>query len=898
MPEIDANLRIDGRIGRKKYHSLLDEFSPQRYRAYEAEWREEVDHWFSQRPDLNELLPKLRQTWGSIREARKLLQGPIVKHLHDEVGLSLPMSLHMQSYFATNTPTRSLVTTLFPDIHKELEVTDANVQEQLSQWGFDRRSLSPTTGKLTNQPIDPMRFWRDETVLTELGQPISPPKPGRRDARATFLPMLASFDAPLKASESLTVTIEYDIQLSLLRNPFSSTFRFGGVPELAMALPSPEDAKITVSCPLEIHPVINPAPTSVNVTEEGQREFEIGRQRDGGMLHLIPIGMGKDPDSWLMRFPRDDRTVVQDLRTLIEKSANATVRPLLMSALYSVLLHKNQPWEAHQVALKTVSEHPEFKTILAAIQNRSFRGKETQRQYEWVLAKSSSPSLDSDDDLNRFRQRSGNDEYVLSARALTELARAVKGLKEDDLSLNEKMGRYFILCQSGIDSKGNLAKLIELAKSNPKSAVDALKLLQFLSVDKSEALPYVLAQIDVKINDKLRSGQLKSTSFEYARHISAYHTLRSFRSPKAAAGIIAFIHTTDSTLLIQGAVDALNHMKLPAADFEKLVGIADQAAVDVSSTTINYLDVVIRTDQTNAIPFLNRLRKQNPKIAASAMRALAKIRHKAELPRAIAAYQKSDDIRGELPSAISVLTDLATPKDIAKLEYRKGLPNWMNESLTSIIRRRGGDESQFPFVKAYYLEHIRGKGAHNHLTCVAAFERIGDQRAIPYLREVFSTTERKRDAAIALGSLLLPKTVSRKYTESPLERHVRLVFDDKVSKAEKEAAWAIILADPEAAWRRVTGYIAYDESATFQRELDNNHRDFITRFGDIAVQSFLVSSEGCSLKARYEIAKRLAVTLPASRKIIEAEADNSKSDPDRRKTAQLALKMFYENTNE
>ena len=61
MPEIDPDLRIDEPYQRWKYVSILNGSDPEMYRPYEKEWREKVDKWFASKPELAELLPKLRE---------------------------------------------------------------------------------------------------------------------------------------------------------------------------------------------------------------------------------------------------------------------------------------------------------------------------------------------------------------------------------------------------------------------------------------------------------------------------------------------------------------------------------------------------------------------------------------------------------------------------------------------------------------------------------------------------------------------------------------------------------------------------------------------------------------------------------------------------------------------
>ncbi len=902
MPEIDPKLRIDGPYKRWKYLSILNEYDPEIYRPYEKEWLEKVDQWFASKPELAELRPKLREVWRSLRESQKLLNGPILKHLHDSSGLNLTTSLQMQSFLERggNTPSKALVRTLFTDIRKQLDTEDQSATKLLSKWGFDESSVSPFTGKLLRTRdvrTDLRELWRDQTVFAELGRPMPPPQPHQRNRRDVYVPVLVSFDAPLKAGESATVTLEHDVELLTLVHPLDSGVRFAGQQALASLFPSPGDVAVSVTCPTGVQLVIAPAPHSITVPKDGLRRFDVRLKGDATMLHLVPVGIDKDSHSWLGRFPNNDSRVEEDLRTLIEKTKNPTVRPLLMSALYSVLLEAGKPWDAHQLVLRMTREHPDFVSTLESIQNAIYGAKQAQSLYEWVLARGKSPWLQSDDDFNRFKKRSSNDSYVLTPKALSELARRVELLKDDELKLQERIGRRFILCQARIDTQSNLAELLKLAEANPKSAIESLKLVQFLTIeDKSAALPFVLAQIDLRLREKARASKVTTSGFQWRRQNAAYYALSTFRSPKAAPGIIRFIHVAGDSLLVQGATQALSHMTLPDR-FDDLAGIADHVAASSESAFIQYLDLLLCSDpeRDKALPLLDSLRRKYPKLAPQVMRALGRAGHEMQLPLALAAYENSNDTKGELQSAIGVIHDLAEPKDIAKLKYRRGLPQWMNERLVSIVRSQGGDASLFPFVEAYYLEHVRGKKSHNHLTCVAALEQIGDPRAIPHLREILATTERKRDAAIALGNLQLRRAIKRQRVDNPFDLPLRNAIALGVPAETRNAAWKVLLTSPDAAFRRAMQYgvlrSAIDNSHSAWSANDRDRVAFISRFGDVAARQLLAASEGCSLQKRYRIAELLGLVLPGSSAIIEADSKDESIDTDRRLTAQLALKL-------
>ena len=491
---------------------------------------------------------------------------------------------------------------------------------------------------------------------------------------------------------------------------------------------------------------------------------------------------------------------------------------------------------------------------------------------------------------------------MLTSGALKALAEKGGKLDPEKLSLQEKLGRLFILCEADVERKKNLAEFLKLAEANPREAIYALKLIQFLTVEKPEAFPYVLKQFDLQLRDKARAGKVKTDSFEWIRENHAYYAMGSFRSPQTASGLMKFIQSTEDSLLVQGAVSGLSHMTLPN-HFEELTKIADRIAASSHSGYIQYLDLLVRSDRKRAEPFLETLRKRHPKLAGYAMRALGRSRSKMALPQALAIYRTSKDVKGQVGSAISVIHELAEPKNIAALEYRKGLSDWMNEPLDSVIRTKGGDKSVFPFVEAYYNEFVKGQKKHNHLTCVRAFEQVGDRRAIPYLREIFTTTERKRDASAAIGNLLLDRRIKRpRFTDNSMDRNIRAISRPEPPEEERAAAWKELLKTPEKSFERMMVYSplrsAISEAHSEWKEDDAVRLSFISGFGDLAAKRLLKESDSCSLHQRYRFAHIPTLLLPESRELIQKTAEDDSVDADRQKTAQLALKLVAANNSE
>jgi hypothetical protein len=845
------------------------------------------------KPDLAALVPKLRELMGSLRESQQLLTGRILKHLHDVNGLSLPVAVQVQAFIGQGERTLSadLLRIMFPEIDAQLTKQLAASSMRLREWGFDESVVSPFTGKLMPNSSMPVSFARsledDETVRAELGPPNKNTPFVQRSREALIAPMLISFEAPLEPKSASTIVIEYDTALLPLRNPMASDVgMFGTVEEVMAVFPSPNDVPFSVTCPARFQPIIAPGPRAVTSLKDGARRFDGKLNGEQSSLHVAVVNFAWGPFPWTNHVGASGIRIAKEVHVLAERIDNPTVRPLLMTSQYDTLLQNGDLWNAHQLALQIRIDHPDFVGLLDSLPNHFHRALDAKHLYEWVTQKAISPQIETEEDLKHFE--SGE----LTPVALNVLADRVGRLNEDSLTLQEKMGRLFILCQAGVDTEECLAALLKLAEAHPLEAPSSLKLIRYLTIEKSSALPFVIQQIDLDLREKSRVGKVKIDSFEWVRQNHAYHAMCTFRSPKAATQLIEFIHSTDDSLLVQGAITALGHMTLPN-HFEELTRIADRIAASSDSGYIMYLDLLMRSDRDRAVPFMETLANRHPEFAGYVLRAMGSSRNPMALQQALEVYRSSRN-KDQLRTAVSVIHDMAEPKDIAAIEYRTGLPDWMNESLVSVIRTKGGDESVFPFVEAYYKEFVRGNTKHNHFTCVQAFEQIGDRRAIPYLREIFDSTERKNDAAQALGRLLLDRQIKReRIVDDSMDRNIRAIAEPNQPEEMRAAAWTELLKTPEKSFDRVMVYSAvrnaledanseWDESAAV-------HCRFISGFGDVAAARLLRESDGCSLHQRYRIANLLKLLLPGSHELIRKTANDETTDEDRRLTAKLTL---------
>lgn len=945
MPEIDPKFRIDLPDTQRKYVSILARsysFAP-----YEKQWRAQADKWLASKSDLAELVPKLRQAWDMQREPEELLKGPILKYMHDNMGLSLQLSKQFVANIATgsyhphphphaNPPSVSLMRNLFPDIDQEIKNEDNERSKKLAQWGFNESLVSPYTGKLIKYDTEPRResndFYSDPTVLDAIGRPQQAEFLSRRyRLNHNCQPVLISFAAPLQAISHSKIVVEYDCHTDSFPNPWSS-IQPNDITELSAVFPALQTVPVTVTCPATVQPIIAPAPQSVTKLENGGCRFETRLTNKATMLHFIAVNLSPNGNGYsLGNNPVD----LADIETVLEKTINITVRPLLMTKLFSRLREK----QAYQLVVKIQQEYPDFQSKLSRLLN-SKPGRDAETD-EWIEAKVKSPKIISDSDFERFR-------IIYNYRGIEARLELIKRLDQLDvakLDVQEQMGRLFMLCTAGVDSKQNFATLLKLAESNPKQVNESLRFIRELQIDKSAALPFVLNQFNPDLRIIMRAKKHTIPIAEWRRQDLAHSALRSFRSPQSAQRIIAFIQSTDDPLIVWSGLEALIYWNMTLPEhFEELARISDHVAEYSARSFTGYLKLLVRSDdQKKAQPLLNRLRNQYPELALHITPFLAQYQTAEEIARAQSIYQNSKVLvyqnskafyeepqtaknvlskyaKGtdttklifylnskalieELRTAINVLSNHAEPTDIAELTYKKGLGHGVNQRLVKVIAEKGGDESVYPFVEAYYLEFIQGQKADNDLTCVSAFEEIGDQRAIPYLREIVKKSERKEDAAHAIGNIIFDKRIKKKIDYHKLEKldeNIRTLFRDPAYITEKERTQAldVLLKDPgesiERMFQRGDLQSIIDSPDSQRYMMDRQVFSILNRFGDLPTLLILEKSDGCSLEKRYKIAEILAVLLPESRPLIEAAALDKTADIDRRATARLALKMYQD----
>jgi hypothetical protein len=164
------------------------------------------------------------------------------------------------------------------------------------------------------------------------------------------------------------------------------------------------------------------------------------------------------------------------------------------------------------------------------------------------------------------------------------------------------------------------------------------------------------------------------------------------------------------------------------------------------------------------------------------------------------------------------------------------------------------------------------------------------------LRDIFKNTERKRDAAQAIGILLLDRRVKRNRIDNPIDQHSWTIVRADSSEKSRAAAWEALLGDREASVKRMMESgplrIAIEDSPLDWSDDDREKYAFVSRFGDVAARHLLKASDGGSLERRYRIAQLLEILLPDSRPVIQAASADESVDEERRRTAKLTLQIF------
>jgi HEAT repeat protein len=841
----------------------------------------------------------------------------IVKFWHDQCGLSLDEAIvlrdhisHQAFYGYVSPDIVELLKRLFPEVRQQQKAFTDEIAERMDRWGFDTKQLSVITGNLYPATLTPrhgfLRLNEDPTVAQALGQTIrnastDPPGatsqlPSDKYWQDIGSPHLLSLDTTIKGKQTADIVFEYEVPIEMLVHPSSSGGRFGGsISEIVTVLdPATQASEVDVdlTLPTGIHPVISPSPDSVHELKNGKRSFRLHLKASRQNVHIKLLDF-QTPDgasAYLSQFPRNKAEIETNLK-LSGSIKNLTVQPLLQAVRYTQL----RQFDAHKHLLEMRQTHPNFGGFDAITNQDKYLTLEAKQLYQWIEAKGQSPLFDGEKDFDLLESLFRQDLLAANESAVAELARHVEALSDKELSPKQRMGRSLVLCQRGVEPQKNLAHLLQLAKSNDELTMHGLRLIQAMTVEKASALPFVRQQIaDAKRKKLAIPTSNPKWRKLHGKYNAGYHALRTFRSPQAASQLIAFIAKGNDSLIIQGAVDSLGTMTLPHL-FDDLIKISGPVAASSHSGFYKYLELLIRSQPKRAIVVLGSMRKKHPQFATRITVLLADHGDRLQLPAAIETYNTSKN-KEQLSAAVQSLKFFDDPNVIKQLKFRTGLDKWANESVLSLLRGRNGQRHAYPFIESFYHEFVKGKKANHHSYCVTAFEAAGDQRAIPHLMEILKTTERKDDAAHAIGNLMHDRRIYR----SPRRLEYKLAgFIDDVQypatpAVERDEALKMLLQTPEASMKgmlkrgRIKDLLSGDSSIVWQQE-DEKRLRHLSQFGDTAVKHLLDASRECSLSARYQLKHLFKMAQAGSRVALRESAGNKSADIDQRRTAILTL---------
>ena len=908
MPEIEPAFREDVAFNGKQYVAFLSEYETASYRPYEKEWRARLEAWFQEKPQVAALLPDLRKNYRSFLDAEALLNGPILKRLHDHCGLSREHSrmllAQIRSRRGLSLQVLPVVEHLFPKLRLQRSRESQGFASRLIRWGFDPVRMSPVTGMLHPAARTRRRAWfhltEDPTIPPLLGQtPVSQSYGFGRVSHDLWqgigIPYVCSFDVDIPASGKVTVTASYELPLQTLPHPHLSTILMGGRDELICVLPPDtrqSNIDVSVTAPIGMLPVLSPEPKQRPEPKNGQCTYQLklAQPRQNVYLAVIDYRSPLTTGTWLHRFPPSEETL-DVLRKLQKEITNPVIAPLLLAAECRVLFKLQKRSEARQLLSRLRRDYGDLSNAAHPLDfELQFEIEQALERSRWIAAKSRSPVFINEEDIRPFISRNTGEAQELHADEIALLAEAVRPLDETKLTVQEKIGRRFLLCQSGVDRKENLAAFVRLAEANPGVVLNSLKLIQVLPVEKAEVLPYVLKQIDPKLREK----KVNSNHPLWLRQNAAYHALRSFESPEAVPGLIGLIRSTDDALLIQGALQSLKRMTLPEL-IDGLLSVSERVAGSSVGAFYDYLEVIIKADRDKALPRLKAIAAKHPRYTRRITSLRADLGDRSIVAGAIEDYNNSKSASAAAAAAY-VLGRIGEPADLEKLNYRKNLEAETNEALLSVIRSKGGTPELFGFVEQYFLDHVRGRKEFQYLTVVRAFEEVGDRRALPYLREILDLTERKQDAAAAIGKLMLDRSV-RRQRDDPDRQLQECLFDldqRELNDEEREQAIQTLLQQPERTMQLAVkrGHLfglLTDESGTVWRHQDEKRLTWLRLFGDVAARQLLAETRGRTLEARYTVAKLLGLLPPETSTLLQKTALDRSRDEDERRTAVLAL---------
>ena len=896
IPAIEPSLRCGPGDGAQKYLSLLAEDRIEPYRPYEAEWREKIANWINASPELSKLA-EARTRLYELRTRQRNLREDLCKYLHDECGVPADhapsVSWGVDSAGNVALPPTRVLEALLPAVKGGVDAA----REAISAWGLDRELVSPFTGRLY-RPANRGARW-DSGPPLDRDAPLAPGEPyfgwnalngplrnwgsGRR---------LMKYSVEVAPEAESMIIVEYRVGLDYDDQQFGLK-PYYVVPQLTYVLKTAQYWKRLG--PVSIRISIPPEHYAIGLPEDGRSKRENGATihelvlnapSDNVRLGLVSTRKEDYTSSHLLEFIRDKEEHLEEMRRTLRRATRKDVVPLLRAGIVNQLCRmqwRHRAWEEYCAYKKEYGDSPLVRLCCL----RSEMLDWAKATHNWIEGKVKSPGTDLlKCEWIRRGGMSDGDKRVLAEKLAASQDRYT--------GAQDQLGAAARLCALGVDTKGNLARILSIAQTKPEMAFSVLKLLPGLPGDKTPALPFILRHV----NPNPKSIKGDTFSREWNTHTRAVQNLRTLTGPAVVPRLLELYRKTEDGLIRQEVMRAFTESG-PSLSFEQMVELG--LPVELSEYAVQcYLGALKKMDPEKVIPFLRSLQPKPPRYAPRIDSVLARLGDRSVLDGAIKRHNTSSCEQWhnrDFISAAGVLYVLRDPSMFRRIKYRADAERHIPERLVRVIAEIGGDEHAFKFVEKYYLQHVRGGRPRDGGACVRAFVRLGDRRAVPHLRELATAPEKNAQAAHAIGLLTLDRCIP----ESDLKRDETLrssVWEAEAGEntSEKRAkAISVLLADraaslPHIARAGMLHHMLTSPSTPRWGTSQLERLRYLARFGDEGMQFLLTQSKGCRLEQRYNLARVMSM-FPAETHPRLREAAARGDDADQRKTAILALSL-------
>jgi hypothetical protein len=753
IAEVDPLWRVE--TGDGKYVSKATKLSEASWEAFAPDWQKKIDAWFAAKPDLKRKADAYSKASSRLREAQAIMDERIVPHLRTRSGLSELTAKKLAMWLRSRNsrwvwpdgstspvdpaPRSELLADFLPQVAAEEAQLRRRAEQSYEYWGFDRRFLSVLTGRLYSRRIGwrddstwellgvkPTRSLEDQSILSDhvvrsefyqtavdpvpaakvMQYELTVPARGTRRVVVKYTAVLQT-DHPLYMGRSYAIIPQFEYILKTVRHWKS----FGPI-DVSIVVPPKTGAVIT---PLPQETIRAEDSTTYRMTLKNPSEnLHVALLTNFNLFHVIS--------------PND----AADLRKLSEHVTD----PMALRVLRAAQMHANCVASPLRQAYGLHELRQDAPEVPWALVNAGISEKEPSFQHALALFRGEAKPLG---DIEMVVRRLGGDG---TPKPVSEdarfLAAHLAARPTDDLSPLQQLAYHLLVAAGGIEEPRHIAEFLSVAKANPDLKADALKLIEAYPRQRSPFVGYVVRHrrpFDFK--DKPWPPALPEDS--------------------GAAVIAALGATTDRGYMRQ-VLMILEH-EHGVLDFDALRGLSDHvlgAYPNASdSTGRSFINVLVQSGPAKSPAVLHDLLRRYPRYSWAILPKLGELKDPGVVDAAIEVYQTASDST-EISVAAQVIERNATPAVFTKLHYRKGLGKHVGESLTMLVRSQGGGPEAFDFVAQFYLEHVKGQRAVEHTTCAKAFEKLGDPRALPYLREMLDTCERTTDVAEAIAVLERP----------------------------------------------------------------------------------------------------------------------------------------------